>query len=104
MIYADITLILEHSQSVSTLLAESLNLQMRVYRERRVRGFGIPTEFLADHIEECATANVLTLHPRRQDIRGHQAPAGGDVTGVADQIIVAQRLLYKPLRFQRTAE
>lgn len=66
---ADVILILEHSQSVSTLLAESLNLQMHVRRKRSVRSFRIPTEFLADHIEKCAPAYVLTLHPRRQDIR-----------------------------------
>ena len=58
---------------------------MRVRRERRVRGFVIPTKFVADHIEECTGAYVLTLHPSRHDIRRDQPPADGDVTRVADQ-------------------
>ena len=62
---------------------------MRVRRERRVRGFVIPSKFVADHIEECTGAYVLTLHPSRHDIRRDQPPADGDVTRVADQIIVA---------------
>src|SRR5580704_10737594 len=53
------------------------------------RGLFIPTKFSANHVEEAATIHILTLQPARKNVSASQIGAGGNVSGVRDQIVIA---------------
>src|ERR1700733_2665662 len=63
-------------------------LEPRLLWQRSLRRLSVPTEFFANHVEKCAPCNILALQPGCENIGGDESAARGDVTRVANQIII----------------
>src|SRR5579885_1582403 len=77
--------------SISQENRRDFNRQVRLSRCR------VPSEFLANHVEECAAIDILPLQTAGQDIGPHEPATRGQQSRILNQVVIPPAAAIKSL-------